>query len=64
MIKHFIYILILGIFLNNCKEKTDLSKESFLLVLAKKGEVVLMLNNQEMAIEVSSFIMKGDTILT
>jgi len=64
MIKHFIYILILGIFLNNCKEKTDLSKESFLLVLAKKGEVVLMRNNQEMTIEVSSFVMKGDTIRT
>jgi hypothetical protein len=64
MIKHFIYILILGIFLNNCKEKADLSKESFLLVLAKKGEVVLLRNNQEMAIEASNFVMKGDTIRT
>ena len=64
MKKHFIYIMIFGIFFNNCKEKADLSKESFLLVLSKKGDVVLLRNNQEMAVQASSFVMKGDTIRT
>ena len=56
--------MIFGIFFNNCKGKADLSKESFLLVLSKKGDVVLLRNNQEMTVEASSFVMKGDTIRT
>jgi len=64
MIKQSIYILFFVIFLNNCKGKADLSKESFLLILSKKGDVVLMRNNQEIAVEASGFVMQGDTIRT
>ncbi|NBU97519.1 MAG: hypothetical protein EBS19_04755 [Spirochaetia bacterium] len=64
MIRYFVCVLVFGILFNNCKERFDMSKESLLLVLSKKGNALLLRNNQEIPIQVSSFVMKGDTIRT
>ncbi len=64
MTKRIIFVLILGFLWNNCKEKTDMTKESVLLVLSKKGEVELIRDNKTEPLQLNSFVVKGDLIQT